>query len=188
MDIKKFWDEGVSYDTYLQQAQESVDHPKTQLEKDYHEYYVLGVQRMNRMSKIYQPDEEQLKTLAEKKFKGKILIIAEPWCGDASQALPVVHSFFSGYEIRITYRDQTPSLIDDFLSNGSKSIPKIIFLDENFKVISSWGPRPAYGHELFMKHKADPGTYTEEELHNDLQVYYAKNKGIDTIQEILALI
>lgn len=188
MDIKKFWDEGVSYDTYLQQAQESVDHPKTQLEKDYHEYYVLGVQRMNRMSKIYQPDEEQLKTLAEKKFKGKILIIAEPWCGDASQALPVVHSFFSGYAIRITYRDQTPSLIDDFLSNGSKSIPKIIFLDENFKVISSWGPRPAYGHELFMKHKADPGTYTEEELHNDLQVYYAKNKGIDTIQEILALI
>ena len=188
MDIEKIWNEAVSFKVYLERAQDAVDHPVTPIEKEYHEYYTLGVQRMNRMYKTYKPDERQLKDFAEKNFRGKILIISEPWCGDASQVLPVVCSFFSATEIRITYRDQKPSLIDDFLTNGSRSIPIVIFLNENYQVISSWGPRPDYGHKLFLKHKANPSVYSDEELHNDLQVYYAKNKGIDTIEELLSIL
>jgi len=189
MNIKKFWEEGVTYEEYLEKAQQSIDHPKTQAEKDFHEYYELGLQRMNRMGKIYKPDSHQTEKLKKKNFSGKILIISEPWCGDASQAIPVIVKFFEKNEVRITYRDQEPSLINDFLTNGtSKSIPIVIFLNDQFKVISSWGPRPEHGKELFLKHKKDPITYNEEQLHNDLQVYYAKNKGFDTIKEILNLI
>jgi len=188
MDIKQFWDQGISFSEYIKRAKESVDHPHTQVEKDYHEYYKLGLQRMHRMLKTFKPDQEQTQLLNSKNFKGRILIISEPWCGDASAVLPVVTRFFSHAEIRITYRDQEPSLINSFLTNGSKSIPVVIFIDESYKVVAHWGPRPKFGYHLFMKHKSDPEKYTEEQFHNDLQIYYAKNNGKDIISEILKLI
>lgn len=188
MDIKKFWDNAVTYEEYLKRAKRSAEMPETQVEKDYHEYYKLGVQRMQRMGKTYIPDPEQLKTLARKNFKGKILIISEAWCGDASAAIPVITRFFENNEIRITYRDQEPSLINDFLTKGSKSIPVVLFLDDDYKVIAHWGPRPKFGLSLFIKHKKDPQNYNDEQFHNDMQVYYARNKGMDTIEEILELL
>ncbi len=60
------------------------------------------------------------KHLRKKNFRGRILIISEAWCGDASQAIPVVVKFFEQYEVRITYRDQEPSLIDDFFNKWRK--------------------------------------------------------------------
>ncbi|QCX53458.1 thioredoxin family protein [Elizabethkingia sp. JS20170427COW] len=188
MEIKKFWDEGVSYEQYLINAQQSLDNPKNEEEKEKAEYYQLGLQRMKRMTERYTPDAEQLEQLKQKNFKGKVLIIAEAWCGDASQAIPVLAEFFKEQGVRITYRDQEPSLIDDFLTNGAKSIPVVILLDENFKVINTWGARPRYGKELLAKFKADPEVYPREQFYNDLQKYYAKNKGYDTIEEILALL
>lgn len=188
MDIKKFWDNAVSYNEYLTQAGEILGNPKTEEQKNFHDYYKLGIQRMERMSEKYIPNEKQVEELAQKKFRGKILIISEAWCGDASQVLPVVVKFFEQFEVRISYRDQEPSLIDDFLTNGSKSIPVVIFLDENYNAINHWGPRPKYGQELLDKHKANPTEFTKDQFYNDLQVYYAKNRGFDTIEELLALI
>ena len=140
------------------------------------------------MYEKYIPEESQVRALAQKKFNGKILIISEPWCGDASQVVPVVVKFFEQFDVRITYRDQEPSLIDDFLTQNAKSIPVVIFLDEDFQVIGSWGPRPEYGKLLLQRHKAEPQLYSIEQFHNDLQVYYAKNRGLDTIQELLDLL
>lgn len=189
MDIKKFWDGAVTYEEYLEQGQAIADNPETKEQKDYLEYYKLGMQRMHRMDKTYVPDAGQSEEPAARNFKGKILIISEQWCGDASAIIPVVHKFFGKNEMRITYRDQEPSLINDYLTDGrSRSIPIVLFLDENYNVIAHWGPRPKYGRELFLKHRSNPEAYNDEQFHNDMQVYYAKNKGFDTIKEILALI
>ena len=38
------------------------------------------------------------------------------------------------------------------------------------------------------KYKADPENYPKTQFYNDLQVYYAKNRGYDVITEILDLI
>ncbi|HQN55925.1 MAG TPA: thioredoxin family protein [Saprospiraceae bacterium] len=185
MDIKKFWDEGLTYDEYIALSQKRLDHPANEEEAEKREYYELALQRMSRMTKRYVPDAGQVEAFAGKNFDGKVLIITEPWCGDASQAVPVANKFFEKNGVRITLRDQEPSLIDDFLTDGAKSIPIILFIDDNWKVVAQWGPRPAFGYELFLKYKANPEEYTKEQFHNDLQVYYAKNKGYDTIEEIL---
>lgn len=188
MDIKRFWDSGLSYEQYLNHAQESFDHPKTKAEEKSHDYYKLGIQRMNRMAKSYSPDTGQMKRLIQKRFTGRILIIAEAWCGDCAQVVPVITKFFEHHEVRITLRDQEPSLMGDFLTGGSKSIPIVIFLDDQFRVINYWGSRPKYGQELYTKYKNNPEGYPKEQFYNDLQKYYAKNKGFDTIEEILELI
>lgn len=188
MDIKQYWDKAVSYTEYLRDAGERLGNPKDTQEADYAEYYRLGIQRMNRMTEKYLPNSEQVETLAKKKFNGKILIISESWCGDASQVIPVVVKFFEQFEVKISYRDQEPSLIDSYLVNGGKSIPIVIFLDENFNEITHWGPRPKHGTELLNKHKANPEEFTRDQFYVELQTYYAKNRGFDTIEELLELL
>ena len=42
--------------------------------------------------------------------------------------------------------------------------------------------------ELLKKFKENPETYPREDFYNDLQVYYAKNRGADAIEEIINLI
>jgi len=187
--MENYWTQGISYEEYIQIAKERLENPSTQQEIDYKQYYELGLQRMDRTLKKYVPDEEQLKELAAKNFDGKILIISEAWCGDASATVPALVKFFEGHnEVKIFLRDNDKSLINQFLTNGTESIPKVIILDKDFNVKDSWGPRPKYGTELLMKHKADPEGYPKDSFYNDLQLYYAKNRGKDAVQEILNLL
>ncbi len=189
MSIKQYWDKAVSFSEYLKDAEEKLNNPKNQDEVDKKQYYELALQRMNRAIKTFKKSEEDVQALKNKNFKGKILIITEAWCGDSSQSAPVINQFFEGEnEVRFFYRDSDHSLIDQFLTNGAQAIPKVLILNEDDEVINTWGPRPAYGVELLKKFKADPENYPREQFYNDLQVYYAKNKGKDTIAEILDLI
>ena len=74
------------------------------------------------------------------------------------------------------------------MTNGTRSIPKVLILDEELNVKNNWGPRPEYGNGLLKKFKENEDTYPREEFYNDLQVYYAKNRGKDAIEEIINLI
>ena len=187
--LKNYWDKALTLEEYLNVAKQRIEDPKDAQEREYKEYYELGLQRMERTLKTFKKDEELAQKLQEKNFKGKVLMISEPWCGDASATVPAVNEFFKdSVEVKIFLRDQDSSLIEQYLTNGSQSIPIIILLDENYEPIAHWGPRPAYGLELLKRYKEDPEGYTREEFHNDLQVYYAKNKGKDALEEILQLL
>lgn len=186
--MKQYWQNTITFDEYIKVAERRIAVPNPK--DNYNDYYELGLQRMNRTLKTFKLDEEQLSALKSKNFKGKILIITEPWCGDASATVPAVARFFeaANIEAKIFLKDSDTSLIEQFLTNGTQSIPKIVILDENYEVKASWGPRPQYGIELLKRFKENPENYPREEFYNDLQVYYAKNKGKDAIEELLDLL
>ena len=186
--MKNYWQNSVIFDEYIKETEHRIEVQNP--EDSYNEYYELGLQRMNRTLKTFKIDEEQLNVLKSKNFKGKILIISEPWCGDASATVPAVTQFFEAadVEVKIFLKDSDTSLIEQFLTNGTQSIPKILILDENFEVKNVWGPRPKFGNDLLKKFKENPETYPREEFYNDLQVYYAKNRGKDAITELLELL
>lgn len=187
--MKNYWDKSISFEEYVEIGKQRIQNPESQKDIDYKHYYELGLQRMDRTLKKYIPDEAQLKELESKNFDGKILIISEAWCGDASATIPALVKFFEGRnDVRIFLRDSDKTLINQFLTNGTESIPKVIILDNGFNVKNSWGPRPKYGYDLLMKYKADPEAYPKDNFYNDLQIYYAKNRGKDAIQEILELL
>lgn len=188
MNLKNYWDKAVAFEEYMHISEvRATDNPD---KNDYYQnYYDLGLQRMQRTLKTYKNDIEQQKQLESKNFNGKILIISEPWCGDASATVPAISKFFEGKnEVRVFLRDSDPTLIEQFLTDGAQSIPKVLILSEDFGVTATWGPRPQYGLELLKKFKENPEAYPKEEFYNDLQVYYAKNRGKDAIQEILNLL
>lgn len=187
--MKEFWDNALLFEDYMKVAQERAqNNPKK--DDEYQEYYELGLQRLNRTIKSFKIDEEQTEKLKATGFQGKILIISEPWCGDASATVPAVSRFFSaaGIEVKIFLRDNDLSLIDRFQTNGTQSIPKILLLNEDLSVKADWGPRPKFGNELLKKFKENPETYPREVFYNDLQVYYSKNRGKDSIEEVISLL
>ena len=118
--------------------------------------------------------------------KRRLLVIAEDWCGDASNTVPVIAKFadqVSGLELRVIMRDQNPEVMDRYLTNGSRSIPIVIALDESFNEIGHWGPRPS---ELQAWVMANRGTVPKAELYPQVRKWYARDRGETTIREVLA--
>ena len=78
-------------------------------------------------------------------------------------------------------RDENLELMDLFLTNGGRSIPKLIALDKDNNVIDSWGPRPTVATKMVADYKEKNGVL-DSEFKQDLQVWYNKDKG-QSVQE-----
>ena len=106
------------------------------------------------------------------------MILTEHWCGDASQTLPALHAMaeLSGgkIEMKILYRDQNDLLMNAYLTTGTRSIPKLIQLDEHLNVTGIWGPRPSVAQKIVRELKANPATAAT--YGNELHLWYAKDK------------
>jgi hypothetical protein len=117
------------------------------------------------------------------------IIISEPWCGDAAHCMPFLVAIAEKspkvtYEIQL--RDSEPHLINDYLTNGGKSIPKLVARDHDGKDLFTWGPRPSAAQEVFNKMKAENAIYDEITL--KLQAWYNADKGQAIQQELLNLV
>ncbi|MEO8089159.1 MAG: thioredoxin family protein, partial [Gemmatimonadales bacterium] len=115
----------------------------------------------------------------------KLLVIAEDWCGDASNTVPILAKLVSqapGLELRVIQRDQNPELMDQYLTNGARSIPIVIALDERFQELGRWGPRPAQLQAWVMANRA---TIPKAELYPQVRKWYARDRGESTLREVL---
>lgn len=115
----------------------------------------------------------------------KLLVIAEDWCGDASNTVPIVARLVDavpGLELRIILRDANPEVMDQYLTNGTRSIPIVIALDEAFEEIGHWGPRPVQLQSWVM---ANRGTTPKAELYPKVRQWYARDRGEMTLREVL---
>jgi hypothetical protein len=88
------------------------------------------------------------------------VVLTEPWCGDASQVVPVLYTIAGCSEhisFRIVQSDAYPEVLTDYLTAGSRSIPKLICLRaDTLEEFGTWGPRPAVLHTMVQAHKDDP--------------------------------
>jgi len=115
----------------------------------------------------------------------KLLVIAEDWCGDASNTVPIVAKLANsvpGLELRVMLRDQHPEVMDRYLTNGARSIPIVIALDASYQEIGHWGPRPT---ELQAWVMANRGTLPKAELYPQVRKWYARDRGETTLREVL---
>lgn len=182
-----YLDKGIGYGTYKVQMEEDRN---TITDGKIKEYIKLNQQRMSRVEKTYrlsQAVSDQLKGL---KHKTHWLVLTEHWCGDASQTLPVFNHIAEmsegKIELKLVYRDESPELMDRYLTNGSRSIPKLVQLDEHFNVNGIWGPRPTTAQKLVMQLKSNPET--ADTYAKELHLWYAKDKQISLEAEIKQLL
>jgi len=115
----------------------------------------------------------------------KLLVIAEDWCGDASNTVPIVAKLADsvpGMELRVIQRDANPEVMDRYLTNGSRSIPIVIALNENFQELGHWGPRPSELQAWVMANRA---IMPKAELYPKVRKWYARDRGETTLREVL---
>lgn len=115
-------------------------------------------------------------------------IITEPWCGDASHNIPFIHRLSElNPLINVEYqlRDAEPFLINQYLTNGSKSIPKLIIADQDNNELAVWGPRPAGCQALYDQLLKNHVEMEQKKI--ALQQWYNADKGISLQIELIAL-
>lgn len=154
-------------------------------------YSELNVTRMNRLDKTITVSEENSKKLQNLKTEMIWLVISEGWCGDAAQILPTINKMAlvnDKIDLKIVLRDDNEDLMNLFLTNGTKSIPKLIVLDKNsLNYITDFGPRPTGAKQLILDYKAQHGV-VDETAKTELQLWYLHDKGLSTQNEILSLL
>ncbi|MGO3706608.1 MAG: thioredoxin family protein [Mesonia hippocampi] len=154
-------------------------------------YAKLNERRMQRWEKTLKITEEDQKRM--KSFSGDMLwlVISESWCGDAAHNLPVMKKLADlnpAINLKVVLRDENLTLMDEFLTNGGRSIPKLIMFDAKAeKVLGSWGPRPEEATRLVLDYKEKHGKI-DEQIKEDLQRWYNKDKGQVLIAEILNML
>jgi len=100
----------------------------------YLNYTRLNRSRMRRWDKQLELDPALSERLQQIKTPQHWIIITEPWCGDAAHIVPFLvrmaaENSLITYDIRL--RDSEHSLIDAYLTNGAKSIPKLVVRDQH---------------------------------------------------------
>lgn len=155
----------------------------------YINYVKLNQSRMARWTKTMNLSDDLVDALNDLEEPHHWIIITEPWCGDAAHSVPFLVAIAEKspkitYEIQL--RDSEPFLITDYLTNGGKSIPKLIARDLSGNDLFTWGPRPSASQDIFNKMKSEGAIYDEITL--KLQAWYNADKGKAIQRELIDLV
>jgi hypothetical protein len=141
-------------------------------------YGKLNRQRMHRLEKTVVLNDS-IKEKAQKIERKMIwLIITEGWCGDAAQNIPTIEKIAASsanIETRYVLRDENLELMDAYLTNNARSIPKLIALDaETFEEIGTWGPRAQAAMDYFYEMR--DGGMEKPQMMENIQRWYLSDK------------
>jgi len=155
---------------------------------DYLDYVQLNWSRMNRWLKNGQLSAELVKRVETLHSAQNWLVITEPWCGDAAHSVPFIELLSEVnplITVRYELRDSEPFSINQYLSGGSKSIPKLVVRDAEGKDLFAWGPRPVPCQKIYTELLAKNADFNETKI--ALQKWYNADKGQTLQEELLAL-
>lgn len=182
-------DEFLTYNEFWGQFKQQVAITEVGLlsesDKKYFEYRKLNFQRSSRLEKTFVPVDETKIFLSQIKAKQTWIAITESWCGDSAQNLPIIAKLAelnNKIQLKIVLRDANPGFMDLYLSNGARSIPKLIVFDENNNEMFQWGPRPKIAKDLFTRLKNEG--MEKSDINKELHLWYGRNRGKEVENEI----
>lgn len=191
--ILKSLEQSLTYNEYLEIIDKKVNEnsttgkEKTQALADYTK---LNQRRMRRWNKTVRISETHAQQIMSYKTSMTWLVITESWCGDAAHIIPVIAKVAHlnpNISLKLVLRDEHPELMNAFLTNGSKAIPKLIILDEHCNVLNTFGPRPSKATDMVNAYKATHGSLTAA-FREELQHWYNTDKGQTTIKDLVDLL
>ncbi len=184
---------GISYPEYRKIVTDLLAEGKStgneQSEELLH-YSKLNETRMHRLDKTIHVTDEVIEKIHALKKEYIWLVLSEGWCGDAAQIVPVLFKIASVSDkitMKLVFRDENERLMNFFLTNGGKAIPKVIILDaESLELKGSWGPRPEGATHLIKSYKEQYGV-VDETAKTELQLWYLHDKGVSVQNELANL-
>ncbi len=191
--LEKALTKATLYTTYRKMVQKMAENEDTtgnDKSEALIDYTKLNDKRMNRLDKTIKIAHADAEIIKIYDTKTTWLIVTESWCGDAAQTLPIMNKIATlntNIDIKIILRDENHSFMDYFF-DGVMGIPKLLIIDaETKEVLHSWGPRPSKATKMVTEFKEKHGKLTPQ-FKQDLQVWYNKDKGANTIQDLVAFL
>ncbi len=154
------------------------------------EYTRMNMQRMRRVEKTTVLEDDLVQLMLSLQTPMIWVILTEAWCGDAAQNIPAIVKIADAsslVEVKLLLRDENTALMDAYLTNGGRSIPKLIALNANtLEVLGTWGPRPEeiQGFVVDAMKNNMPFPEMAEKLHG----WYAKDRSKSLQKEFIDLI
>jgi hypothetical protein len=178
-----------TYEAYKTLVSELVSQGKTsgpEQREDLIHYTGLNAKRMKRVEKTTVLTEEVKANLLKLSHPMTWLVMSEAWCGDAAQIVPVIGKIAAETEhldLKIILRDEHEEIMDQYLTNGGRSIPKLICLDDQHREVFSWGPRPKTIQQVVTDTKAE-GITDHAILVERIQNAYNQDRSTSIQQEL----
>ena len=193
MITKEQFESGYTYEEYRNLIDEKLALGLTtgdSTDEGYLSHTKMNIHRMNRWDKNIELNSALKSQLENIPCPVNWLLLSEGWCGDASQNVPFLNKMAEAspnIHLRILLRDEHLDIMDQYLTNGGRAIPKLIILDQDMNEIGTWGPRPAEIQEMVRVGKHENGMDSEE-IGIMVQKWYAKDKGATIEKEMMEII
>ncbi|MFB6257601.1 MAG: thioredoxin family protein, partial [Flavobacteriales bacterium] len=106
---------------------------------------------------------------------------------------PIILCGTDHVRLQLLWRDQHSDIMDQYLTEGGRSIPKLIALrSSNLEELGTWGPRPKPVQKEMLRIKEEyknaPKKEMIEVLHKGMHKWYAEDKGQTLQEEFLSLL
>lgn len=190
LDLSHYVRKGLTYSGYKIRLNLLIEAERQKAKPDLAQlnFLKLSKSRMERLDKNYRLKFFNRSTAENHKIeKLTWLVISEPWCGDSAQLLPIFNKITENCkfsDLKIVMRDESPQLMNQFLTRGKKAVPKLIVLNEYSEVLFTWGSRPKEAQAI-----VDRDTRIHKKLSKNgqimLQNWYNEDKGLSTENELI---
>ncbi len=138
MTLNTWFDKGLDPEVYI----EDLDHHKNGFENIYNQFQVPN-------------DDVFFTSIANQNLRA--IIIAEVWCGHCMLNIPIFLKIAkqTGMPVKFLPRDENLELMDQYLTNGNRTIPIFIFIDESGNEVAKWGPMAPNTRRFVDHYKKD---------------------------------
>lgn len=183
---------GLDYDAYLELMERQADAPTEGLDPEAAErvgYTKLNLHRSRRIGRTYEVSDDlaaRLDAVAEPRLW---MVLTEPWCGDSAQCLPYLAAMAARnplIELRILPRDENLDIMDRYLTNGGRAVPRLVVFDAEGEELWGWGPRPAAAQKVVAQAKAEG--LEKPEMLERLHLWYGRDRGREVEREMARIL
>lgn len=163
------WNEGLTFQGFVDYSQKNVDQMRENYEK----------------TDINQALSQEVKAFDK---EARVLVIGADWCGDVVANVPSIAKLIDlnpKLQLRVIDRDRHDDLMQHFLTNGSKAIPKAVIAPPHMRSWETWGPRPAACQKIMTDNK---DKMPKEQIYPMLRDWYKNDKNQTVLNEVWAII
>ena len=161
IDYKARMATGLTYDAYLETWEAHIAQPLKGLDKSARKYLFYARYNAARSEKVveaYEMDKKLAVLIDSIDTPQDWLILTEDWCVDSAYALPIISKAAARnphINMRILLRDDNLDIMDQYLTDGGRSIPKLVAFGADGAELFQWGPRPEALKQARETWKAD---------------------------------
>jgi len=188
------WNNSFAYNDYLKLVDDKIEqklstgHEQNELLTDFTKLNRVRMKRLDKTQQLLPEVIEAVKRISEKQLW---MVLTESWCGDAAQNIPVLKKIADEnplIDLRLVLRDDNDELMQKYLTNGGRSIPKLIAVSEDMeKELFTWGSRPAAA-QVEVKRLLDEQGGFNDVVKEGIQLWYNNDKGISMQKEMMELL